>query len=161
MIVILMGVAGSGKTTVGQLLAKELGWIFYEGDDFHSGDNISKMRQGFALTDSGRDAWLVALTNLIKELDKKKQSAVIACSALKRSYRDRLAEHSTNVLFVYLKGSYDLIRNRLEARQEHYFKADLLKSQFEILEEPGQAIVINVAQTPDMIVEQIKQALRF
>ncbi len=161
MIVILMGVAGSGKTTVGHLLAKELGWIFYEGDNFHSRQNINKMKQGFALTDADLDTWLVALANLIKELVKKKQSAVIACSALKRAYRDRLAEHSSNIQFVYLKGSYDLIRNRLEARQRHYFKADLLKSQFEILEEPGQAIVINVAQTPDMIVEQIKQALRF
>jgi gluconokinase len=161
MIVILMGVAGSGKTTVGQLLTKELGWKFYEGDNFHSRDNINKMKQGFALTDADRDAWLAALTNLIKEQDKKKQSAVIACSALKRAYRDRLTENSSKIQFVYLKGSYDLIQHRLEARQGHYFKVDLLKSQFEILEEPGQAIVINVAQTPDMIVEQIKQALRF
>ncbi len=161
MIIILMGVAGSGKTTVGQLLAKELSWKFYEGDDFHSRANIKKMKQGFALTDADRDAWLASLANLIKELNKNKQSAIIACSALKRAYRERLAAHGSNIQFVYLKGSYDLIQHRLEARQEHYFKADLLKSQFEILEEPEQAIVINVAQTPDRIVQQIKQALRF
>jgi gluconokinase len=160
MIVILMGAAGSGKTTIGRLLTNELGWKFYEGDDFHSRENINKMKQGFALTDAEREPWLAALANLIKELDEEKQSAVIACSALKQAYRDRLAEHSSNIQFVYLKGSYDLIRHRLEERQEHYFKADLLKSQFDILEEPGQAIIINVAQTPSMIVEQIKQALR-
>ncbi len=160
MIVILMGVAGSGKTSVGRLLTKELGWKFYEGDNFHSRDNINKMKHGFALTDADRDAWLDALANLIKELEKKRQSAVIACSALKREYRDRLEAHSSNIQFVYLKGSYDLIQHRLEARREHYFKADLLKSQFEILEEPVQAIIVNAAQTPDMIAEQIKQALR-
>src|SRR5512144_2034863 len=101
MIVILMGVAGSGKTTVGQLLTAELGWKYYEGDNFHSQDNVSKMKQGFALTDADRDAWLAALANLIKELDKKKQSAVIACSALKRAYRDRLRENSSKIQFVY------------------------------------------------------------
>jgi gluconokinase len=91
----------------------------------------------------------------------KKQSAVIACSAPERAYRDRLAAHSSNIQFVYLKGSYDLIQHRLEARQEHYFKAGLLQSQLEILEEPRHAIVINLAQTLEMIVKQIKQALRF
>jgi gluconokinase len=161
MIVILLGVAGSGKTTIGRLLTNELGWKFYEGDDFHSRESINKMQQGFALTNADREPWLAALANLIKELDKEKQSAVIACSALKQAYRDRLAEQSSHIQFVYLRGSYDLIRHRLEERQEHYFKADLLKSQFEILEEPGQAIMIDVAQTPGMIVEQIKQALGY
>lgn len=155
-----MGVSGAGKSTIGRFLAEELEWSFYEGDDFHPPANIRKMTHGIALTDADRAAWLSALSQLICELDRDMQSAVVACSALKQAYREKLTGKITRVQFVYLKGSYDLILGRLQTRRGHYMKPDLLKSQFEILEEPGQALVIDAAQTPEMIVRQIRQALK-
>jgi len=159
MVVILMGVSGAGKTTIGQLLARDLGWPFYDGDDFHPQANIDKMRQGIALTDDDRDSWLAALQRLIRELLRESRSAVIACSALKRSYRDRLLSGEHNVRLVYLKGDYDLIRKRLQKRQSHFMKADLLASQFETLEEPEGALTVDIAQEPGAIVGLIKRAL--
>src|SRR5919109_2303157 len=108
MVVLLMGVSGAGKTTIGQRLAKDLGWPFYDGDDFHPQANIDKMRQGIALTDDDRAAWLAALHQLIHDFTSANQSAVIACSALKQSYRDRLLRGEKDVRLVYLKGDYDL-----------------------------------------------------
>jgi gluconokinase len=159
MVVILTGVSGAGKTTIGQLLAADLRWPFYEGDDFHPQANIDKMRQGIALTDDDRDPWLTALHHLIDELTREGQSAVIACSALKQSYRDRLSGGRQNVRFVYLKGGYDLIRGRLQERQSHFMKANLLASQFEALEEPEGVLTVDVAQEPQAIVSLIEREL--
>jgi gluconokinase len=160
-VIIIMGVSGAGKTTIGQLLSTELGCPFYDGDDFHPQTNIDKMRQGIPLTDQDRDAWLTALQALIRRLIDVQQLAVIACSALKQSYRDRLRDnHSREMVFVYLKGDRNLIQQRLLARTGHFMKADLLKSQFDALEEPTGVLTVDVHQDPNVIVEQIKQHLR-
>jgi gluconokinase len=156
----VMGVSGSGKTTIGRLLAEELGWPFYEGDDFHPAANIRKMTQGSALTDEDRAGWINALSQLIRELGREDRSAVIACSALKQAYRDALVRKSRDVHFVYLKGSRDLIRERMERRHGHYMKADLLQSQFDILEEPVQAVVVDITEPPGMIAHRVKRALK-
>lgn len=155
-VLILMGVAGSGKTTIGELLADDLGWSFYDGDDFHPAENIAKMSQGAALTDNDREAWLTALRQLIERLLHEHQPAIIACSALKHAYRERLQGNDSAVQFIYLKGDYDLIQSRLRNRQGHFMKADLLKSQFEILEEPENTLTVDIAQEPGAIVRLIK-----
>jgi gluconokinase len=159
MIVIVMGVSGSGKTTVGRLLARELGWPFYDGDDWHPPANRDKMRRGIALTDADRDIWLTALQHFISKLIQGGQSAVIACSALKQAYRDRLQVDEQLVRFIYLKGSYDLIRQRLQERQGHFMPANLLTSQFETLEEPQEVVTIDIANEPEAIISLIKQNL--
>jgi gluconokinase len=157
MVVILMGVSGSGKTTIGRLLARDLGWPFCDGDDFHPQANIDKMRQGIPLTDDDRDAWLTALRQQIDTLVETRQSAVLACSALKQTYRDRL--YQPEVRFIYLKGDFALIRRRLLARQGHFMQADLLASQFVTLEEPHGVPAIDIAQAPETIVDLIKRTL--
>jgi len=159
LIIILMGVSGSGKTTVGRLLAVELGWMFYDGDDFHPEANIEKMKKGIALTDKDRKPWLDPLQNLILDLVRNNQSAVIACSALKKSYRDILVKDKENVVFVYLEGDYDLVHQRLLERKGHFFDAKLLESQFETLEEPEGVLTINIAQEPVKIVSQVRRGL--
>jgi gluconokinase len=156
MILILMGVAGSGKTTIGQMLAKELSWPFYDGDDFHPPANIDKMSRGVALTDDDRVTWLASLRQLIARLLSKRQSAIITCSALKQSYRQDLKKHDDNVQFVYLKGDRDLIRQRLEQRSGHFMKANLLASQFEALEEPEGVLTVDAANTPQAIIAAIR-----
>ena len=159
-IIILMGVSGSGKTTVGKLLAKNLGWSFYEGDDFHPRANIAKMIRGVPLSDEDRQPWLAALKQLIQRLSETSQRAIITCSALKQAYRDFLAERHPGVTYVYLKGNEFLIRQRLLKREMHFMKDDLLASQLEVLEEPQDALTLNVALTPEFLVEQIKQELK-
>lgn len=158
-IVILMGVSGAGKTTIGQILAKDLNWRFYDGDDFHPKANLEKMSKRIPLTDEDRASWLAALHHLIRDLITETQPAVISCSSLKQKYRDRLAADRDEVVFVYLKGSYDLTRERLLSRTDHFMKADLLASQFDTLEEPEGVITVDIAQEPDVIVHRIKQAL--
>lgn len=161
MIIILMGVSGAGKSTVGKKLAAELGWAFYDADDFHSQANIKKMASGTPLTDADRAAWLEELGRLIRGLDHDRQSAVLACSALKAAYRTKLANGGgdADLRFVYLKGDYDLIARRLRARHGHYMKVRLLESQFETLEEPEEALTLDAARTPEAIVEDIRRKL--
>jgi gluconokinase len=156
-ILILMGVSGAGKSTIGQRLAQELGWPYYEGDDFHPQANIEKMSKGIALTDADRIPWLDALAQLMQTLTMKAQSAIITCSALKRTYRERLSKSTTMVHFVYLKGSFDLFQERLKIRRGHFMKPELLRSQFDTLEEPEDALIVDMTQTPGEIVSHIRQ----
>jgi gluconokinase len=158
MIVILMGVSGSGKTTVGRLLAEDLGWEFLEADDFHPPANIDKMRRGVPLDDEDRDPWLAAIAGALENRTRGRRNAILACSALKQAYRKRLRV-SPDVRFVYLKGTHGQIEDRLEDRRGHFFSPELLESQFEALEEPGDALVVDVSQTPAAIVQQIKREL--
>jgi len=159
MVIILMGVSGVGKTTVGQLLARDLNWPFYEGDDFHPQSNVVKMAQGISLTDDDRWPWLDELHKLIDDLVASGQNAVVACSALREAYRQHLWGGDARVVFVYLKGDYELISSRLAERQEHFMKADLLESQYRTLEEPEGVTTLDVGLEPVGIVEATKQAL--
>jgi gluconokinase len=160
MLVILMGVAGSGKTTVGRLLASKLGWRFYEGDDFHPRANIDKMQRGMPLTDDDRWPWLQALRDVIDTCLVQGTSAVMACSALKQTYRDYLIHGRDEVKLVYLKGSYDLLSQRLAQRQGHFMPKELLASQFATLEEPQQGLIVDVSNAPETLVAVIRQALQ-
>jgi gluconokinase len=144
-----------GKTTVGQQLAQRLGIPFFDGDDFHSPDNIAKMQRGEPLTDGDRAPWLESLQHFIESLRNQGQGAVIACSALKATYRQQLSGGSDAVRFVLLTGSYELIRQRLNLRQGHFMTAALLASQFEALEAPADSLVVDVDQTLDAIVQAI------
>jgi gluconokinase len=157
-VVVLMGTTGSGKTTVGQVLARELSWEFADADDFHSAANKEKMSKGVGLTDEDRAPWLESLRVRINEWIERGESAVLACSALKQAYRDTLSV-GAEVKWVYLKGSYDEISARLAARTGHYAKADLLASQFAVLEEPKDALAVSVEQTPEAIAGEIRGKL--
>jgi len=157
-IVLLMGPAGSGKTTVGELLAAQLGWEFADGDSFHSAANIEKMRRGIPLDDNDRIPWLNSIRETMEKWDAQGRNVVLACSALKRDYRLRLQINS-NVKLVYLKGSYELLRERLHQRKGHYAGEQLLASQFADLEEPTDAVTIDVAHTPEEIVAEIRKRL--
>jgi gluconokinase len=155
MIIVLMGVTASGKTTVGRLLAQQLGWKFFEGDDFHSPASIEKMRQGVPLNDADREPWLKALRDTIRSRVVQGKHAVVACSALKRSYR-RMLQVDRDVVFVYLKTDIDLIRRRTQHRTGHFMNPGLVKSQFEALEEPKTGIMINANLNPAKIVRLIR-----
>ncbi len=160
MVVIIMGVAGSGKTTVGQLLAHSLGWQFLDADELHPPGSREKMHNGIALTDEDRRPWLEAVRGLIEQyLRSRAASAVIACSALKRRYRDLLVVNPQEVRIVYLKGERALIEARLAKRSGHFFDRRLIASQFEALEEPSNAIVEEVSREPETIVESIRAKL--
>lgn len=159
LVVILMGVSGSGKTTIGQLLARDLGWSFYEGDDYHSERNLDKMRDGVPLSDEDRVPWLYTLHQLVQDLITTSQHAVITCSALKHTYRKSVTEGHPQVSLVYLRGNYTLIHPRLTSRTGHFMKADLLASQFGALQEPHDVPFVDVSQSPEAIVEQIKSML--
>jgi gluconokinase len=158
MIVVIMGVSGSGKSTIGQLLASELHFRFLDGDLLHPPANIEKMTQGIALTDADRVPWLDAIHARLVESFQHGEHLVVACSALKQRYREKL-ENGVSITWVYLKGSYALIRERLQHRQHHFMKAQMLASQFADLEEPTGAIVIDVAAEPTVAVKQIVSAL--
>ena len=160
MIVIVMGVTGSGKTTVGELLARRLGWQFLDADDFHSAANKAKMHAGTPLTDADRIPWLSAIHARLVEIDTSKGKAVLGCSALKRSYRDLLMAGIESRL-VYLKGSYDFIAERLQARKGHFADKHILAGQFRDLEEPTKekAIVVDIAPPAEKIVEEIARQL--
>ena len=158
MIVIVFGVSGAGKTTIGRLLAEQLGWRFYEADDFHPRANIDKMRSGRPLTDEDRWPWLERLREQIARSLTAKENAVLACSALKRAYRECLRV-SDDVKFVFLRGDYLLIEGQLRRRRGHFMNPDLLRSQFTDLEEPEadeDVLTIELGWTPEEVVSEIK-----
>ena len=162
MIVIIFGVSGAGKTTVGKLLARKLGWRFIEADDFHPAANIEKMRSGHPLTDGDRWPWLDCLRKQIEQLLSAGENTVLACSALKRVYRDHLRV-SDEVKFVFLRGDYAVVEKQLHNRKRHFMNAALLQSQFDDLEEPQPAenvLTIQLGRTPQKIVEEIKTNLK-
>ncbi|CNE72731.1 gluconokinase [Yersinia mollaretii] len=142
--IIVMGVSGSGKTTVGEAVARQIHAKFIDGDDLHPRANIQKMGSGHPLNDEDRMPWLERLSDAAYSLNHKNETGIIVCSALKRRYRDRLRDGNQGMVFLYLKGSFDVIMERLKARSGHFMPTDLLKSQFETLEEPG-------ADEPDVI----------
>ncbi|MEQ9618292.1 MAG: gluconokinase [Deltaproteobacteria bacterium] len=156
MILIIIGVAGAGKTTVGKLLAEKLGWKFYDADDYHPKENVEKMKRGVSLTDEDRKPWLERLRGLIGE---QTGSAVIACSALKQSYRDYLRSGNKGVRFIYLKGSKELIRKRLQNRKGHFAGAGILDGQFDALEEPDDALTEDISNDAESIADDIIGAL--
>lgn len=161
MIVIIFGVSGAGKTTVGKLLARELGWRFIEADDFHPSENIDKMRSGHPLTDKDRWPWLERLRQQIERSLSAGENVVLACSALKRTYRDRLRV-SDEVKFVLLRGDYALVEKQLRSRHGHFMNAKLLRSQFADLEEPKpdeDVLTIELRRKPQELVEEIKAKL--
>lgn len=158
MVVVVMGVTGSGKTTIGSILAKRLGWEFADADDFHSAANKEKIRHGIALTDADREPWLAALGERISQWIAAKKNVVLACSALKKTYRQQLRV-GAEVRFVYLKGTYDLIAERLEHRKGHFADEHILASQFATLEEPSDAIVVDIHPSPEVIVAEICRKL--
>jgi carbohydrate kinase (thermoresistant glucokinase family) len=157
-----MGVSGCGKSTIAARLAGRLGWQFAEADEFHSSANVAKMRGGTPLTDEDRRPWLEAIARWIDAARAAGRPAIVACSALKRSYRDVLIGPRKDVRLVYLKGGYELVARRLAARAGHYMPLALLDSQFATLEEPmpdEQAIVVGIERGPEEIVEAILAAL--
>lgn len=155
MFYIIMGVSGSGKSTIGKLLSDRTGWNFYDADDFHPPANIAKMNKGVPLSDCDRQPWLTELKKLITNTLKDKQQGVLACSSLKSDYRKILSHNNSNVVFIYLQGNYNCIQARLQKRQGHFMNGGLLRSQFDTLEEPEDALVIDVSFEPEVIVEDI------
>lgn len=159
MIVVVMGVSGSGKSTIGKLLAASLKWEFSDADDFHSLANIKKMSQGIPLNDADRMPWLEKLQSAIAQWLLVDKNVVLACSALKLSYRQMLWQNAEQMRLVYIKGSFELLLKRLQQRQNHFMAIDLLKSQFDTLEEPKNALTLDANQPASVIVEQIRASL--
>ncbi len=161
--IIVMGVSGSGKTTVGEGVARRIHAKFIDGDDLHPRANIQKMGSGHPLNDEDRMPWLERLSDAAYSLHHKNESGIIVCSALKRRYRDRLREGNPEMVFLYLKGSFDVIMERLKARSGHFMPTDLLKSQFEALEEPGSeepdVICVDIDADIDEVVQRCVLAL--
>ena len=159
MIILLMGVAGSGKTTIGQELAAQLGWSFRDADDFHPPENVARMSAGIPLTDRERAPWLAAIRAHIDACAARGESTVLTCSALKDRYRATLAEGAPSVRLVHLTGSYELILERIRARQGHFMKPEMLRSQFEALEPPRDALAVDIGKPPADIVAEIRRRL--
>ena len=162
MVAVIWGVAGVGKTTIGKLLAQELGWKFYEGDDFHPAANIEKMKRGEPLTDEDRQPWLERLHQRIDESIAVGENAVVACSALKKKYRDQLRAGS-EVKFIFLRGSHSRVADQLRSRRGHFFDPSLLESQFADLQEPAgdeDSFVFKLAENPNELAKKIAVSLR-
>jgi gluconokinase len=158
-IVVLMGVAGAGKTTIGSLLAEELGWPFLDADELHPPANVEKMRGGQPLTDADREPWLAAVAGWIRATLDAGGSGVLACSALRAAYRDRLGGGSDRVRFVYLRAAPELLLQRLQGRAGHFMPGSLLGSQLEALEEPRAALVLHADAGPEALVRRIRHEL--
>jgi len=152
---IVMGVSGCGKSSIGKALAENLGWDFYDADDFHPPANVAKMASGIPLDDSDRAPWLDSLHDLISSSLTQNRPGVLACSALKERYRQQLMKGNDGVQLVYLKGSYDLIWSRMIARKDHWMKPHMLQSQFTTLEEPANALTVDISLSIDEIVQDI------
>lgn len=157
MILIAMGVSGAGKSRIGEMLAERLSCSYTDGDAFHSAANKEKMHNGIPLTDDDRWPWLRTIRAAIEEKQRAGETAVFTCSSLKRSYRDVLRGTDTDVRFVYLKGSFEVLHERLKSRTGHFFDPSLLKSQLDTLEEPGpdEAIEVGIELTPEQIVDEV------
>lgn len=158
-IVLVTGVAGSGKTTIGTCLAQRLGWPYFEGDDFHPQANRERMARGLPLDESHRAPWLATLRACMDEVRAAGGHAVFSCSALREVHREQLVGGCDDVLLVHLSGDYETIHGRAVHRQGHFFDPALVSSQFEALEPPRGALAIDVRDTPDAIVERIVQAV--
>jgi len=161
MILIAMGVSGAGKSRIGEMLAERLSCTYTDGDAFHSTANKDKMHRGIPLTDEDRWPWLNAIRAAIEEKRCAGETAVFTCSSLKRAYRDVLRGNDTDVRFVYLKGSFEVLHERLKTRTGHFFDPSLLQSQLDTLEAPGpdEAIEVGIELTPEQIVDQVVQAI--
>jgi len=159
MAIILMGVSGCGKTTVGRSLAGQLGWRFEDADDYHPPGNVEKMRRGIPLTEADREPWLEALHEAIGAWIERGEGVVLGCSALTARSRRLLGVERPGVRLVHLTGSMELIRDRLHARRDHYMPADLLASQFETLEPPHDAVAVDISPDPETIVQRIRERL--
>jgi gluconokinase len=161
MLLLLMGVTASGKTTVGKLLSHRLGWPFYDGDDFHPAANVEKMAHGIPLTDEDRAPWLAKLHQVMAETEQRGESAIIGCSALKAAYRRVLSDGLRTLRIVFLHGDPAVLQARLDHRVGHFMPRTMLPSQMAALEEPTEpgVITVNAANTPDVIVQQILNAL--
>jgi gluconokinase len=159
MIIIVMGVSGSGKSTIGAILAHALGWDFVDADSFHPPANIDKMSRGMALSEHDRAPWLASLRGEILQWLAHDRPVILACSALRASYRRLLMVDPKRMRLVYLKGSADVLKARLSLRRHHFMSPELLASQLNILEEPSDAITVNIDQPPDAIVREVRLAL--
>ena len=157
--IIVMGVSGAGKTTVGSALAEALEWEFHDADDFHSAANIAKMTAGLPLTDEDRRPWLAALNEMLRARTAAGQSVVLACSALKQSYRDRLQQGISDPRFVYLDADRATLLERLRDREDHFMPEDLLGSQLATLEEPLDALKVDAGEAVDVIVGRVLDSL--
>ena len=154
-----MGASGSGKTTVGQLLAKSLNWEFSDGDDFHPKANIDKMSHGIPLDDENRAPWLQAMQGAVDQWLQENQNVVLAASLLKAAYRQKILRDQERMRLVYLKGSFELLQQRLLQRPNHFMKVNMLKSQLDILEEPTEALQMDDSEPPEVIVQKIRASL--
>ena len=159
MVVLLMGVTASGKSTVGKLLADRLGWAFHDGDDYHPAANVEKMSRGIPLTDDDRLPWLDALNAVMRRHEAEGTSAIVASSALKAVYRERLARDVSGLVVVFLKGEPEILQARLDARKDHFMPRTMLPSQLASLEEPSDAIVVDAGLSPETIVGLIAERL--
>lgn len=158
LIIVVMGVSGSGKTTVGRKLAQQLGWVFADADDFHPPANIAKMSAGIPLDDIDRTPWLAQLHAHLRQSLHTAEPMVLACSALKAAYREQLTVDASRQRFVFLSGSFELILERMRQRQDHFMKEDLLRSQYDALENPADALTLDAASPPAALVAQIRHA---